>query len=252
MCILIVKPPNVEFPSNWEEICVNCHNVNDDGVGYATKSGAFKSVATTPREFARLTKAQIKPEEYAIIHFRWSTGGKTNTENCHPFKLSDGTYFAHNGVIEEFFPSTDTKSDTSVLSESVANFDELYEVCNQIAGFGNKFAMFHPDHDDVTVVGWEHGHWHQDMWFSNRSYESAEFNVTGFLPWLGKDDDDDDNDDDCDLVALEQEVTDFLQTYQSYEINNLIFDLSNIIDAYGYEETLEMINFINQQPWSMK
>lgn len=181
MCLLIAKPANVPFPKEWVEMCKNAADTNDDGMGYGTVGGLmYKTITDKPDVFAEKCIQNIPTEHPAIIHFRFSTGGRINPQNCHPFMISDGTIFAHNGIISTAFPPTVEDSDTAVLAKSAANIEELHFACEYLVNNGsNKFASISPG-GQLTIIGESHGSWDQGLWWSNCGYKRSSYRVAGF------------------------------------------------------------------------
>lgn len=172
MCLLVAKPAGVDLPDNLEDICANAYRNNPDGSGFAMPGQLWKDPMVKPKKFAHILRKMITKDVPAVIHWRYSTSGKVNKYNCHPFRLDDGTIFAHNGTCSSTYKPTPELSDTAVLSKSAKNFDELYARCKAIASSGNKFAMVYPGRD-VTIVGDTYGTWVKDIWFSNTSWKST-------------------------------------------------------------------------------
>lgn len=168
MCLLIAKPAGVALPENIGEICEEASFINDDGFGFATPSTLEKQLKITPKSFSDMLTAKIKPEEAAIIHFRYSTSGTKDDGNCHPFIISDGTKFAHNGNISYRYQPRAGMSDTAVLASTITSMEALYAECQKLSGHSNKFAMIPPGRNEVVIVGETYGSWGKDgLWYSN-------------------------------------------------------------------------------------
>lgn len=168
MCLLMVKPAGVPLPADFADIADQAAYVNPDGVGFAyVDSGKVirqRSVSITPTEFARIAKDAIPAASPAIIHFRFGTSGGTKKQLCHPFRIGDGSAFAHNGVLP--IPPAAGLSDTATIAASVNRADALIATCTPYVGPGNKFAILQPS-ADLTILGEEYGQWDADIWYSN-------------------------------------------------------------------------------------
>lgn len=96
MCIIIVKPKNVQLPE-YSTLC-RCARLNPDGFGFCVPNKKpFKTLS-----FENFIKAINKTDESQpmLIHFRRATHGSIKQANCHPFRDSqNGLSFVHNGVL---------------------------------------------------------------------------------------------------------------------------------------------------------
>ena len=117
MCIIVIKEKGVDLPKDY--IFENCFENNDDGAGFMyNKNGEViiqKGYMSYKAFKKALDKALKKIDDVKntamVFHFRISTQGGTNPQNCHPFPLSSdendlqATYIktplgvAHNGII---------------------------------------------------------------------------------------------------------------------------------------------------------
>lgn len=116
MCIIVVKPAGVQWPS-WKTL-ENCWNRNSDGAGLMFNDGNGNVVIDkgymTWLDFKKRIKMLKRAETSqttVVLHFRIQTHGEVSRECCHPFPL-DGRLemlrqtevvsnygVAHNGVI---------------------------------------------------------------------------------------------------------------------------------------------------------
>jgi predicted glutamine amidotransferase len=169
MCLIIAKPVGVEFPSDFLEICRKAAECNPDGMGFAIPEGVYKGFNIKWKDFHETMLQMIGKDDPAIIHWRYSTSGFDDSDNCHPFQIEDGTMFAHNGNIAYHCPPAAGKSDTAVLASSVKNVYQLYYRCLQLTTSSNKFAILTPKElgSEIILVGERHGTWENGLWFSN-------------------------------------------------------------------------------------
>lgn len=99
MCIAILKPYGILLN---EKIFSNSFGWHSDGVGFISFNPKTKEYVTK-KGFFTLKEFLISYKPYernlCLIHFRKSTGGTKNKENCHPFMLNKDIGFVHNGMI---------------------------------------------------------------------------------------------------------------------------------------------------------
>lgn len=123
MCIIIERNPNFEIPYEDFESAVH---VNPDGYGIAVPRGDGRLEVIRshekpdPQEFYDLINNDLIDKKL-LIHLRYTTVGKTELRNAHPFPvLEHRTHgvdirMAHNGTITKYKPtatSGDRSSDT--------------------------------------------------------------------------------------------------------------------------------------------
>ena len=157
------------------------YSLNPDGIGimYATKKG-LKVVKMLPKSAADATmfisKLPLDDRELAV-HFRWTTHGHTDMDNCHPYDVIPG-YVAmmHNGVLHTGNAADTAKSDTwhfiqDYLSESVLLAPELVFTDGflaMVAEFiGDNRFVFMNGEGKMSIVNKDQGVEHDGMWFSN-------------------------------------------------------------------------------------
>ena len=120
MYVIVTKEKNKKMPSR--ETLYQCFSKNphDCGFMYAVKNHVYikKGFMDFDLFYNRITKLdkQIDLTKNAIImHFRISTSGKIDEENCHPYPITsnlrdtrstflkcDDIAFCHNGIIKEY------------------------------------------------------------------------------------------------------------------------------------------------------
>lgn len=188
MCLAIVKPGGVFIPFKHLE---EGFKSNRDGAGFAyaskgeliMKKGFFTFEAFWD-EYKTLVGA--KP---ALIHFRIATSGEKDAFNCHPWMVENGDgAVIHNGIIQ--IESSKEKSDTGHFVDDI--FDPMLKggldplsksaiwAVEKMIGFGNKVAYLHKSGRCVIYnENASTAHWHEKIWYSNRSYESWTSSWTG-------------------------------------------------------------------------
>ena len=122
MCLIINREENQEIT---EEFIRDVAQRNSDGWGFMYNHPVNDKV---------IVKRGLKLEEFfeqfqpvqerdipCVIHFRMKTHGAVNLENCHPFEVTKGVYFMHNGTIDVDIPKKDSGklSDTNVFVRDI-------------------------------------------------------------------------------------------------------------------------------------
>jgi hypothetical protein len=154
---------------------------NPDGIGFMYGSAkGLKVTKTLPKNLgdanAFIQRLPNDDREIAI-HFRWTTHGKTDMLNCHPYDVIPGFIaMMHNGVLHTGNAADKAKSDTwhfinDYLHSAVsASPDLVYD-----AGFvamleefiGNNRFVFMNGEGRMQHVNFDQGIEHDDLWFSN-------------------------------------------------------------------------------------
>lgn len=80
---------------------------NPDGMGYAlrTPDGFYRSAKSDdarPLLDYIGSRFEVFEECDVLLHFRLATHGMVCADNCQPLALSDGTFFAHNGIAWDY------------------------------------------------------------------------------------------------------------------------------------------------------
>lgn len=136
MCIIVVKPKEVEFPTDG--ILGYCFQRNPHGAGIMladSERGLLIRKGLMSKEEFFDVYDDLKdryPESPFIFHFRWSTGGGIQAGLCHPFPIdyrknvlmarqpsNVRIAVAHNGVISQWSGIDDTVSDTLLYVKNV-------------------------------------------------------------------------------------------------------------------------------------
>lgn len=188
MCLAIYKPQNKkvlrhEMETAWES--------NDDGAGFAYPHNGKVIIEKGFFKFDKFWKA-LKPhmDKPMAIHFRWSTGGKTDETNCHPFKIDDKLAMIHNGVISSVQITDETKSDTNVFVSDYmapihrANPNFIYteygkRTLQAIIGNGSKLVFINKRGEPV-IINEEKGEWQEGVWYSNNSHKELKIRYTNY------------------------------------------------------------------------
>lgn len=176
MCILVHQPAGFKLS---HELILDFVDYNPDGFGamYAS-DGKIEVIKTLAKaeEIIQIYDDLIANKE-AIIHLRMKTHGDIDLDNCHPYRITDDIWMAHNGILSEGNPVIRAKSDTwhyieYVLRPILESRPELYddpdfiEYLGIMIGSSNKFGMLRSD-GKVQLVNRDSGIDHQNIWFSN-------------------------------------------------------------------------------------
>jgi len=196
MCIAILNTAKhtikrTHLKNSWDN--------NGDGAGILyikdDKMAVFKEMSNFDTFYNKyLEIKQEHGDKNIVLHFRISTHGKVNEDNCHPFLVDDELGFVHNGMIYDVPTSVDY-SDTYMFNEKYLKlmkkgFDRSNEIMDMVAnyiGAGNKLIFLNAK-DEYTVVNEKAGHWYKGSWFSNTSYQRVNDYVDygGTIRYKGK------------------------------------------------------------------
>ena len=183
MCLIITGKSNKirATLTDTHGLLKDIYTTNPDGIGimYSTTKG-LKVIKTLPKNVAEaqsfINRLPDDDRELAI-HFRWTTHGNTDMENCHPYDVITG-YVAmmHNGVLHTGNKADTTKSDTwhfikDYLSEAVHDCPSLVHnngFLTMVADFiGDNRFVFMDGEGRMSHVNYDQGVEHDGMWFSN-------------------------------------------------------------------------------------
>ena len=186
MCLLVVCSPD-STPRKKDLECASCNNPH--GFGYAVIAGdriitgRGMSAKKVIKEFLAVRKEF--PSSYAMFHARYATHGVKNVDNCHPFKVSEETYLAHNGILDVDIHATDKRSDTRVFAEDILpsiggvkmlDDDNVWKILSKWSS-GSKIAVLTLDpsaRDNCYIINESAGHWdNEGMWWSNDTYKAS-------------------------------------------------------------------------------
>ena len=183
MCLLMVCLPGMHPERELlENACAN----NPDGYSFAVHQGdhivtarSMKSDRLLDRFYTELDKS---PTAFGTFHARISTHGATTLDNNHSFRVGGrgDIVLSHNGMLP--IPDRgDGRSDTRIFAEDVlpalgvASLDDNYAwSALEDWASGSKIAILStaPElRDQLYIVNEDLGHWKENIWWSNSSYE---------------------------------------------------------------------------------
>ena len=171
MCLIIASPKGARPDSN---LLLQAAIDNPDGYGIVWYDNGLK-VRKGLDTLDSLDALKAIPDGAPyVLHYRWTTHGKNNTDNCHPFKLGGWGYMAHNGVLQIPTERNTGMSDTWHFAQywvkpylrQNPSYKQLLKMCEQFIGHGNKLA-FLTHRGDVLIANESYGFWEDNIWYSN-------------------------------------------------------------------------------------
>ncbi len=195
MCLLTFILENAEL--DYED-AKEASKSNPDGFGFAIHT-PIGIIHDKDMDFEKLwlrwTDLRKTYKSVSLWHFRITTHGITDIENCHPFVTNDGkSVLAHNGILPLTMPVNESRSDTRIFTEVILpamggvtflDQDKNFNALENWAS-GNKIVILSCDPDtkyDYYIINEKLGHWKNSVWFSNSSYKKftyASYAYTGF------------------------------------------------------------------------
>ena len=194
MCIIAMIPAGKQINKNTLE---NMTNNNPDGSGIAwIQDNKIKTYRTMDNNkfINKALEIQSKfcKESDILIHCRIATSGKTDLDNCHPFKISNDTVFAHNGVLN-CVDATDKVSDTRMFNKALLKqlkpefLDNVStrKLIGEIIGSDKlAFLTVNPKLKRNTyIINRDLGKKENRVWFSNSSYEEKAYVTNVCYNW---------------------------------------------------------------------
>lgn len=162
MCLLVHQPKGVTFDQNF---LADVYSSNKDGLGIMfAENGTLRVFKTLPKnaeEFGDFYRAHAEGRE-CIWHARMQTHGDIDFENCHPYRVTDRVYLAHNGVLSSGNTNDTSKSDTwhfirNVIAPAVEHDESIIldsdwqKFIGEMIGSSNKFGLMTAEGDAVTI-----------------------------------------------------------------------------------------------------
>lgn len=181
MCIAIAKPAGKVVA---KEALENGWSNNDDGAGFCFFDDDGKLVIHKSMTWEGFwSEYQVAEEMYGatkdfLIHFRITSRGDTNLDNCHPFIINDDMALIHNGTITSIpMDRKETRSDTKILAEDyLANLPDgwednwvIHELIEEYIGSGSKVIVLHKTKGFI-FYNESKGKWDDGVWYSNSTY----------------------------------------------------------------------------------
>lgn len=162
MCLLVNQPATTAFTDEFIE---DVYKKNSDGFGvmYAEdgKVHVYKCLPRNAQDMIDFYRAHAEGRD-CVWHARMQTHGDIDLDNCHPYRVTDDIWLAHNGVLSTGNASDKTKSDTwhfirNVLAPALAHNPDLMldldyqKFIASMIGTGNKFGLVRADGKTVII-----------------------------------------------------------------------------------------------------
>jgi hypothetical protein len=183
MCIIAAIPQGKQIS---KATLKRCWENNQHGGGFMYSDGnkiiIYKELTSFKRYYRAFIEAKEKYSKSAFVcHFRISTHGKINEDNCHPFHVYDKLGFCHNGIIRNA-PTSNNYSDTFMFNETILkmmpkNFlsnPSIMVLIQEYIGSGSKLCFLSSD-SKLTFVNEKAGYWDKGVWYSNGGYKEVKY-----------------------------------------------------------------------------
>lgn len=213
MCLIIHAGKKQPIPHHIVQTAIPR---NKDGWGVVWHANGH----THSKKSLDMTKLEPflkKIEDYErLVHLRLRTQGQVTLDNCHPFKIHEGLYFMHNGMMSEFNDVKEGLSDTALFAYSIlkpaANgrpHDEVLtefwfrSMIDHYAGTHQRFALMDAMGRVHRSGSWTHhasGVWlsntyawgevkkYQTTCYPQRSYGGTHTDLADVTKWRGSKD----------------------------------------------------------------
>ena len=201
MCLISIKPSGTPLSDWFLKALEAGTESNRHGHGYmlhregATAFNFDKGMWSTRELIDKIKALKLKEGDVLAVHSRFSTHGKTNDKNCHPFVVlptdklekswagmlktsgtTENPLLMHNGIFSGFGYSKNFSDTFNFVRDFIAQYEVLkykqsIEFLKRKIG-GNKLAILHPKHGLLKI-----GHFIEDegCFFSNAGYKSWDY-----------------------------------------------------------------------------
>lgn len=179
MCLIIRKPAGAAWPL---EVLRSAARKNPDGIGWMYHDGLQLRVGRYVNPNRKAYKRKLFETAAALVdyevllHLRMATHGKVVHANCHPFKVIDGLYMMHNGVLHDE-ETEGVESDTAAfirtklrpLLERDRGLIYTGAFLGLLGGAVGSFnrLVFMDAEGWIGHVNYDEGVMHNDCWLSN-------------------------------------------------------------------------------------
>lgn len=192
MCWLVSCPPGKDIPTEYVD---RAQRINKDGYGLTWFDQTVHSFKTMDFDEFKLKLATLTAFS-KVVHLRFTSMGKTNLENSHPFDCGNGTYLFHNGTMSNMRTVACTKtcednSDTRNLAEIIklCKWDKISDILpliHQITGTSGNKLVFMESNGEVTIVNKNLGTEENDIWYSNDYHVERVYPSVTYQTYLTK------------------------------------------------------------------
>lgn len=194
MCIIAIKPAGTKMPA--QEVRENMWYGNPDGGGYMVATGrdvVIQKGFMKLSEFEDALKAEGDLTDKAVVmHYRITTHGGTNKQNCHPFPISNNVNIitkpvcrtdigvAHNGIILNVTPR---KGVSDTMEYIMSQLSHMKKIDRFFYKKPEWLALVEDAIDSKMVFLDKHGHFttigdfNEDngVLYSNNSYKASHY-----------------------------------------------------------------------------
>lgn len=188
MCLLVQQYANTQFS---DDFVTDVYNKNRDGIGVMYADGGriivHKYLPKSEADFLKFYRDNIDGRD-CVWHARMQTHGDIDLANCHPYKVTDHIWMAHNGILSSGNDNDESKSDTwhfiHNVIEPVLTHDpdrlmrpEYQAFLGDLIGSTNKFG-FMTSSGTAVIVNRAAGVTYQGAWLSNTyAWSATKFGV---------------------------------------------------------------------------
>lgn len=187
MCIAILKTKKGKITDNELR---NSFNRNPDGAGIAytvnNKLIIKKGIFGVEEFILEVRNAEKVCDNNMLIHCRIGTSGKNDERNTHPFYVNNDVCLIHNGVLDIDVPKDSEINDTQIFikkfmkdikAKDLMHNKSIQNLIAETINSRNKFVLL-DNKGYYKIINEKAGHWKNNVWFSNSSYEA--YTYTGF------------------------------------------------------------------------
>ena len=177
MCLLVKQPSTTNFT---DDFLTDVFQKNSDGFGvmYAEdeKLHVYKCLPATAQDFIDFYRTHAEGRD-CVWHARMQTHGDIDFDNCHPYKVTENIWLAHNGVLSTGNDADRTRSDTwhfirNVMAPALKANPELMkdeewiDFIGQLIGRNNKFGLM-DNLGNIALINEASGVEFVGAWLSN-------------------------------------------------------------------------------------
>lgn len=177
MCLLVNQPASTSFT---DDFLSDVYSKNKDGLGIMYAEGGkvhvFKCLPANAQDFIDFYRAHADGKD-CVWHARMQTHGDVDLDNCHPYKVTDDIWMAHNGVLSAGNDNDLSRSDTwhfirNVVAPALRGDPDLLldkdwqTFLGDVIGGSNKFGFVRSD-GQVVVINRKSGVEFVGAWLSN-------------------------------------------------------------------------------------
>ena len=162
---------------NTQGLINDVYGSNSDGLGVMYSDGlklhVLKVLPRSAAEARQFIESLPDSDHQIACHWRMKTHGLIDMVNCHPYRVNEETYLAHNGILHTGNKADPEKSDTwhfikdylATLPTDALHDAKFLEMVGEFIG-NNRFAIMSAD-GRLSVVNAEQGVETHGIWFSN-------------------------------------------------------------------------------------